>query len=152
MKYDQFGFSVAISNTAAFVGAYGPNNQAGTVYVYQQGPSGWRSKPATTLSDPDATSGDHFGDPLALSGTVAVIGRTGTDSSDGKAYIVDEGPLGWPSTPTVALADPEGMSPDAFGYAVAASGNEAIVGASGTYAGTNNNAGAVYICKASSRS
>ena len=151
VKYDQFGFSVAVSGKMAIVDAFGVKNQAGAVYVYQDGLSGWETKPTTTLADPEAKSYDHFGDPLALSGTVAVIGRTGTDSSNGKAYVIDEGRSGWPTKPTVTLADPKGMLSDAFGYAVAASGNDAIVGAYGTYAGTNNNAGAVYVFKAASK-
>jgi hypothetical protein len=124
-KFDQFGFSVAISTKTVFVGAIGPNKNAGAVYIYSGGSSGWSSKPTTTLPDPGATSYDQFGYTLALSGKVAVIGETG----ENEAYVFDEGSSGWRKTPTVTLTDPGMSSNDDFGNEVAASANDAVVGA-----------------------
>ena len=86
-SYDIFGFSVAISDTTAVVGAYGTNTEAGTAYIYVKDASGWPKKPTTALSDPAATAGDDFGSSVAVSGKTGVVGASGTNSAAGAAYI-----------------------------------------------------------------
>jgi len=129
MKYDQFGNAVAVSNTTAVVGAYAAHEQEGAAYVFLEGPSGWNGTPTTTLADPGATDYDNFGNAVALSGSVAVIGEIGVNSLDVKAYIFDKGPTGWPAKPTATLSDPAGSGDDAFGWGVASSTHDVAVGA-----------------------
>ena len=83
---DKFGWSVAVSGTTAVVGAGGTLGQ-GAAFIYTKGASGWPTTPTKTLSDPTATSGDKFGWSVAVSGTTAIVGAPGTNSSAGAAYI-----------------------------------------------------------------
>jgi hypothetical protein len=143
---DGFGVSVAkwgsgVGSTVV-VGADGANSSAGAAYIYVRG-SGWLTvtAPSATLADPAATSGDYFGFSVAVSGNTAVVGAWGTNSFAGAAYIYVKGTSGWPTKPTVTLADPATTSNDGFGFSVAVSGNTAVVGAPGT----NSSAGAAYV-------
>ena len=94
-----------------------------------------------TLSDPAATEGDQFGNPVAVSGETAVIGAHGTSGYGGAAYIYVKGASGWPTKPTATLSDPASTADDDFGSSVAVSGNIVVVGAYGT----KKWAGAAYI-------
>jgi hypothetical protein len=93
-----------------------------------------------TLSDPAATAGDQFGNPVAVSGETAVIGAHGTSGYGGATYIYVKGASGWPTKPTATLSDPAATADDLFGE-VAVSGKTAAVGAYGA----NSDAGAAYI-------
>ena len=130
---DDFGFSVAVAvtGTTVIVGAPGTTD-VGTAYIYVKGASGWPSTPTATLTDPAATSGDDFGFSVAvsrLSAMTAVIGAPGTSTNAGAAYIYVNGASGWPTTPTATLSDPAATSQDIFGFSVAISGKNAVVGA-----------------------
>ena len=85
-----------------------------------------------TLNDPAATSGDYFGDAVAVSGTTAVVGASSTNGADGEAYIYVKGASGWPTSPTTKLPDPAATSGDNFGVSVAVSGTTVVVGAPNT--------------------
>lgn len=133
---DDFGTAVAKSGVGpgatVIVGAAGyGNNSAGVAYLYVRGSHGWPTRPTTTLMDPAATSGDDFGDSVAVSGRTAVVGAPGLDNnSAGLVYIYVKGSSGWPTTPTVTLTDPVGgfPGPTGFGVSVAVSGDTTIVG------------------------
>jgi FG-GAP repeat len=138
---DDFSISaVSIDGATAVVGASG--NQ-GVAYIYVRGSHGWPTSPTVTLQDP-LKSGDIFGNSVSVSGSTIVVGAYGTNFGQGAAYIYEKGPHGWPTTPTVTLADPAATpgSVDLFGSSVGtANGNEVVVGA----LGTNSLAGAAYI-------
>jgi len=138
---DRFGDAVAVSGTTAIVGAYGANGDSGAAYIYVEGASGWRAKPTTTLSDPAATAGDHFGFSVAVSGTTAIVGAQGTNGDTGTAYVYVEGASGWPATPSGTLKDPGATVHDLFGWSVAVSGTTSTIGA----IGTNGDTGAAYV-------
>jgi hypothetical protein len=97
-----------------------------------------------TLSDPAAASGDQFGNPVAVSGNIVVIGAPGTSGYAGAAYIYVKCASGWPTTPTATLSDPAAKANDDFGSSVAVSGKTAVIGAYDT----NSEAGAAYMYKA----
>jgi hypothetical protein len=124
---DYFGLSVAISGTAAIVGASGTGGEAGAGYIYVKGASGWPNKPTVTLADPASTANDMFGSSVAMSGTTILVGAPGTGG--GVAYFYVKGPSGWPDKPTATLADPEAEPGDDFGISVAVYGKTAVVGA-----------------------
>jgi hypothetical protein len=84
---DFFGYSVEISGTVVVVGAELTSSTAGTAYIYAEGASSWPTTPTTTLSDPAASSGDFFGNSVAVSGKTAVVGAWGARSRAGAAYI-----------------------------------------------------------------
>ncbi len=85
-----------------------------------------------TLQDPGATAEDNFGSAVAVSGVTAVVGSDVADNLDGVAYVYVKGTTGWPTTPTVILANPS-PTPDAslFGTSVAVAGNTIVVGSYG---------------------
>jgi hypothetical protein len=129
---DLFGANAAVSGRTAVVGAPGPEDPGeGNAYIYDEGPGRWPATPTVSLHDPAATAGDGFGagaHGVDVSGNTVIVGAYGTDSGAGAAYLYVRGPGGWPTTPTVSLADPATTSGDNFGYSVSLSGHVAIVG------------------------
>ena len=60
---------------------------------------------------------------------VEAVSYTHLDLYKRQAYIYVNGGSGWPTTPTVTLADPAATAQDLFGSSVAVSGDTAMVGA-----------------------
>jgi hypothetical protein len=127
--HDYFGESVAVSNKTIVVGAPGTTTNAGAVYIYVNGTSGWPTTPTTVLTDPEATAGDDFGRSVAVSGKTIVVGGVDPSGAIGKAYIYTKGSSSWPSAPSFTITDPAPKTDDEFGASVAVSGRSAIVGA-----------------------
>jgi hypothetical protein len=122
-----FGYSVAVSGSSVFVGAPVTGGNEGITYVYVKGSSGWPTTPSVTLDDPLASVDDEFGYSVAVAGTTAFIGATGTNSDVGAVYVYSKGAAGWQATPAATLS---GSEPDGyFGSSVALSGSTAVVGA-----------------------
>lgn len=150
---DWFGFSVAISGTAAVVGAHydypGGVFQAGTAYVFDTTSGTLQA----TLNNPAPEDGDAFGNSVAISGSLALVGAWLDDpggwSNAGSAYVFDittgnlQATLSNP-TPTTSY--------DFFGCSVAISGNVALVGAYSDNPGGVNGAGTAYVFDASNGS
>ncbi len=129
---DLFGWSVAISGTAAIVGASRNDDNgedSGSAYVFVRPDGGWVDMTETAKLLPnDGAALDRFGFSVAISGTTAIVGAYGHDNNgtdSGSAYLFD--------TTTGAqiaklLAD-DGEVDDLFGWCVEISGTTAIVGA-----------------------
>jgi hypothetical protein len=115
-------------------------------YIYTQGQLGWSTSPTVTLT---GTDNSYFGESVAMSGDVAVVGAWGTGSRAGAAYIYEQTTSGWSSAPTIALT-PKGKPGDSFGFAVSASAGMVIIGAPGTHSGNPPGAGVVTIYDLSS--
>ncbi len=133
-SYDYFGYSVAISGETAVVGGRvtnPPSTGQGAAYIYTKTTAGWSTIPAATLPDPAVTANDYFGYSVTVSGTTAVVGASGTNSDQGKAYIYTKTTAGWSTTPAATLSDPAARIDDGFGNSVAVSGTEAVVGSAG---------------------
>jgi nucleoside-specific outer membrane channel protein Tsx len=81
---DFFGYSVAISGSAAVVGAQGKNSFTGAAYVFVRSGTIWSQKAKLTASD--GASGDSFGHSVAISRSTAVAGAYAHNSSAGAAY------------------------------------------------------------------
>jgi len=127
---DYFGYSAAVSGSVAVIGAPTFNGSGpGNAYIYVKGATGWPRHPTVTLPDPAAANGDAFGTSVAISGGAIIVGAPGTASTVGAAYLYTEGTAGWPTVPTVTLADPGQAAGDSFGRSVALAGTTAIVGA-----------------------
>ena len=94
----------------------------------------------------DGAEGDFFGYPVAISGTIALVGTSGDDdngSLSGSAYIFEQQQDGsWLETAKLLASD--GASDDLFGRSVAISGTTALIGA---YRDDDdrNNSGSAYI-------
>ena len=137
---DYFGYWVAVSGNIAVVGAYnktvGGNANQGAAYVFDiSNPAAPVQKAELTASDGAAS--DHFGNSVAVSGNIAVVGAT-NKSAVGAAYVFD---IANPSSPVQKAELSAGNSGDSFGNAVALYyGDTALVGAVGA-----DGVGAAYI-------
>lgn len=90
---DDFGFSVAISDTRVVVGAErddpGGVDGAGAAYVFEVATGAL----VATLNNPAPAANDDFGFSVAISGTRVVVGARGDDpggvANAGAAYVFD---------------------------------------------------------------
>ena len=132
---DAFGRSVAISGNYAIVSAWFEDDaggtQSGKAYIYNVTTGAL----VHTLDNPnayDTSTGDSFGQSVAISGNYAIVGASGEDDAggltSGKAYIFDVTTGALVNT----LDNPNAYSTsdsDNFGFRVAISDNYAIVSA-----------------------
>ena len=128
---DYFGYAVAASTTHIVVGAYADDDQgsdAGAVYVFD---ANNLSATPTKLAPSGLDANDKFGMAVAVSTDYLVVGAFGDDDQGdtaGAAYIYDVTNLS--ATPT-KLA-PSGLEAnDTFGYSVAVTNNNVVIGAYG---------------------
>jgi FG-GAP repeat len=149
---DEFGSTVAISGDTILVGAYGHTGggNVGAAYVFTRSGVTWT--PQQKLTPLDGASGDWFGCSVGVSGNTAVIGAYGHAVSGkgnpGAAYVFTRSGTTW--TQAAELWGQDGADNDWFGYAVAISGNTAVVGAWHKPNGAVLAAGAAYIFAGSS--
>ena len=144
-----FGGSVSISGKLAVVGAPSENadgyDYAGHAYVFNAS----TGKLLQNLTSPNAQEGGSFGNAVAFSGKLAVVGAPGENadgySSAGHAYVfsASTGKL------ITTLTSPNAQEDGYFGYAVAISGKFAIVGAFFETANGESYAGHAYVFSAS---
>ena len=128
---DQFGFSVAVSNTRIVVGATGKDttaSNAGAAYIFDI--DGNEIKKIQAFDPPgtsDAEAGDSFGRAVAVSDTRIVVGaylEDTTASQAGSAYIFD---IDGNELAKIQASDAEAN--DNFGISVAVSDTRIVVGA-----------------------
>lgn len=141
---DDFGVSVAVSGdgSTALIGALATpsGNNVGAAYLYTESNGAWPGNPTASFTDPLGTTGDSFGNSVALSnnGSTALIGADGTKGSEpccvGAAYAYIQSHGVWANTPAQSFANPEGATAQSeFGNSVALSsdGTTALIGAQG---------------------
>jgi hypothetical protein len=127
---DGFGIAVAVYGDTAIVGAYldnlpdGGGDDGGSAYVFVRSDGVWTEQ--AHLFAPDAAAGDLFGAAVALSGDTAAIGAPIDDSQTGAAWVFVRTGAGWAPQARLRASDREAF--DAFGNAVAISGDTVIVG------------------------
>jgi uncharacterized repeat protein (TIGR01451 family) len=179
---DEFGGAVAISGSTILVGAPGEASNAtgvngnqsdnsapnsGAAYVFTRSGTTWTQQAYLKASNSQA--GDFFGNAVALSGDTVVIGAPYESSSatgingnqsdnsalgSGAAYVFVRNGAIWSQQAYLKASNPNAN--DAFGRAVAISGDTAVVGADAESSGasgvngdqTNNDApgsGAAYV-------
>ena len=152
---DEFGFSVALFDETALIGAPGENEKgslAGAAYLFVRDADGqWVQQQKLTSND--GASGDEFGDSVALLGNAAFIGAPfaeslvgATEEHTGAVYVYgpeteSSGAL-WKETQKLTADD--GKSGDEFGGSVAATEMAIMIGAQ--YAVVNGSSrGASYV-------
>ncbi len=161
---DHFGYSVAISDNFAIVGAYWEDHnisgadslsKAGSAYIFARSADTWTLQQKIVASDRAAD--DLFGISVAISGNYAIIGAyqededaTGANTliNAGAAYIFYNNGSTWSQQQKLVAADRYVYR--YFGNSVAISGNYAIVGAEREEKDANGenpvtSAGAAYI-------
>jgi hypothetical protein len=122
---DEFGFSVAINNNIAVVGAAGNDdngNSSGSAYLFDA----TTGLQLTKLIAFDAAANDRFGWSVAIHGNRAIVGAY-ADDNVGSAYLYDV----TTHQHIAKLRATDAALSDVFGYSVAISGSRAIVGALG---------------------
>jgi hypothetical protein len=129
---DRFGFSVAIDDNIALIGAYRDDDKgssSGSAYVFYFNGSTWTQQAKLLASD--GAYEDYFGICVAVDSNTAIIGADGDDngSASGSAYIFRFNGSTWTQEAKVLASD--GAASDYFGLSVAIDGNTAIVGACG---------------------
>ncbi|MEL6986447.1 MAG: hypothetical protein AAGK97_01345 [Bacteroidota bacterium] len=126
---DEFGTTVAISNTKALVGAPnaddGVRSRAGYVAVYDR--LGVSFVEQEILTSTSTSSFAEFGLGLALLGERAFISTNRGISFNGEISIYEETGGNYQITET--LFNPANSSSDDFGYSIAISGTYLVVGA-----------------------
>ena len=126
---DEVGISVAVEGDTALVGAVFHEDR-GAAYVFVRSGASWSQQAELTAAD--ATQGDNFGNAVALSGNIAVIGAPNDSdlgAGSGSAYVFERSGTSWSQQAKLTATD--GASADLFGISVALSGTTAVVGAIG---------------------
>ncbi len=143
---DYFGLSVAISGSAAIVGAYGQDvngDRSGAAYLFEDRGTGWTQMAKLLPEDGDVL--DQFGTAVSISGNTAIVGAFGNDDHgdrSGSAYIFEDDGSGWQQI--AKLAPEDGQPRDYFGGSVSISGDTAIIGSRGSDEGSDDS-GSAYI-------
>ena len=145
---NMFGWSVAVSGDTVVIGAIHANSGGlvrGQAYVFSQNQSGTNNwGQVKILSASDKADRDYFGNSVAISGDIVVVGAHYTASGGtgrGQAYIFSRnqgGTNNWGEVKILSASDK--ADNDHFGYSVAVSDEIVIVGAyeaasGGTYRG-----------------
>ncbi len=146
---DRFGIAVAVSGDTALVGAdkarIGSQIYQGAAYVFTRGGVSWTQQAELTAGD--GAENDRFGSVLALSGNTALVGvpydQVGDHAMQGSAYIFVRSGTAWSQQAHLIAND--GAAADWFGYAVALSGDTALIGAVVDDIGAQTNQGSAYI-------
>jgi hypothetical protein len=103
------------------------------------------------LSDRPGGSGEQFGEAVAVSGRVLVVGTVNhiagsSGFEQGAAYVFTEPASGWAHAHQVAiLKAPRGQSEEEFGRSVAISGNTIVIGAPVREVGKHAHQGAAFV-------
>ncbi|WP_435640813.1 hypothetical protein [Micavibrio aeruginosavorus] len=132
---DNFGYSVAIDGNVAVVGAHmdesdggAGTSAAGRAYVF----NATTGALVTALNNPSPNTSDNFGNAVAISGNLVLVGAY-MDESDGGAGVSAAGRAYVFNATTGALVatlnNPSPTATDNFGNSVALDGTVAVVGA-----------------------
>ena len=121
---DQFGQSVAMSDTKIVVGAHRDDDPSGSgsVYVYNTDGTG-----EVKITPSDGAADDRFGWRVALSDTKVVVGAPYDDdagSLSGSVYVYNTDGTG-----EQKITASDHTASDQFGYSVAVQGDKIIAGA-----------------------
>lgn len=147
-EYDRFGRSVAISGDALIIGASEDDNEQGTnagaAYIFKyRGGQDWIPEQKLIAQDAASSGSDIFGESVAISGDVALIGAPGNDEmapNAGAVYIFEFDNVDtWKQT--YKLVSSDGSTEDQFGFSAAMRGGVAVIGA----IGDDSHTGSAYI-------
>lgn len=140
---DRFGFSVALSEDQALVGAPGATSSKGATYVFGSNIPSWGQR--AKLTDSEGGAGDNFGWSVALYENTALVGRLGNARPQkGGAAFVFAGPHSteglWKQQARLELDDGE------YFHSVALGHNTAVIGmANKTISGQSHQGAALVI-------
>jgi len=142
---DEFGRSVAISGNTALVGVplfdidVGFGN-VGKVYVFIRSGTIWTQQ--ALLNPPSVSVSALFGESVALSGDIAVVGSPGSGTG-GAAHVFSRSGVTWSFRQSLSRSD--AAAGDSFGVAAAFTGGTMIVGADRDDVDANTDQGSAYV-------
>jgi hypothetical protein len=129
---DNFGASVAISDTRVLVGT--DMGESGRTYVFTRTATSW--KQTAELKGPDTMAGYGFGGSVAISGTTAVVGSAQgrRPGGYGAAYVFTKSARGWKQVAELTGSSGAGAtSSNGSDSVVAISGETAVISYGGLY-------------------
>lgn len=141
---DEFGYSVAMTDSYALVGAHQADHRgsdSGAAYLYSRNADTWQYQ--QTLSAGDGKSLDNFGHALTVTDSLAVVSALlgdGVTADTGAVYVYRRNGSTWTEQQKI-IAD-DGEAGDEFGWVLKAQGDYLFVGAD-----EDDNTGSVYIFK-----
>jgi choice-of-anchor B domain-containing protein len=152
-EMDGFGTSIAVDGNLMAVGAPRTAENRGAVYVFERDRSGrWTER--ARLAAGGAAAGDRFGSTLAIAGDALLVGAPGLSQGTGAVIAFRRGANAGAWSEAGRLAGAGMTAGDAFGSAMARSGDAVIVGAPGPGGGlftqAQGRAGAAFIFRRAS--
>ena len=128
----RFGISVGVSGDTIVVGAESDqaSSTGGSAHVFVRPAGGWNGAltESAKLTVSGGTSGDGFGQSVAISADAIVVGAPGADALQGAAYVFVKPAGGWSGTltqPSAKLTASDATR-GVFGNLVAASGDTIV--------------------------
>jgi hypothetical protein len=139
---DQFGYSVSLDGNNALIGSVGYQFARGSVYAFSRPDGAWHQ--VQKIMPEASSSGDQFGNAIAMKGSTALVGAqaSATDQGKGRAFALSEASGEWNLPSELEQVVPGTL--DLFGTAVAFDGISFMVGAPGATVGENATQGEVY--------
>ena len=143
---DKFGNAVSISGDYVVIGALEDKEngiESGSAYIFKRNANeSWTQKAKLLASDGEDYG--RFGGSVSISGDDLIIGADGDNdqgANSGSAYIYKRNPdESW--TQKAKLLASDGTGDDRFGYSVAISGDDVVIGAC-----QNTGTGSAYVFK-----
>ena len=127
--FQRFGTAIALDDDTALIGAFRStidgNPTQGAVYVFTRDNGAWYEQ--SKLIADNGRAYDGFGESVALTGGIALIGAGGVGRNRGEAYLFMQSGDSWRQQHKVVM--PEEWAGGWFGYSVAIDHNAALIGA-----------------------
>lgn len=153
MTFGWFGGTVAFSGDVAVVAesSYNLSTEGGrgAVHVFTFANDTWTATQLVQSSDGANNDGAYFGNGLAASNDLVLVGAPGPDFSSNGEYV--QGAVyvfsnsGGTLAETTKLTASDGADGDQFGFSIAMSGNLAVIGAAAANIGSVAHQGAAYL-------
>ena len=125
---DRFGASAAIDGEYIAIGAPSDDNErgadAGTVYIFFREGESWSQQ--ARLVAQNGAQNDQFGNSVALSGDLVVLGSPAKNSERGAAFVFARSGTAWSEQSQLTASD--GVDGDRFGESVTIQGTTIAVG------------------------
>jgi autotransporter-associated beta strand protein len=148
---DFFGDKVSLSGSIGLLGARRDDietkSNQGSAYVFRSldTATGTITQNVKLIAS-DGAASDQFGISVSLSGSIGLVGASGTNPKQGSAYVFRSLDTATGAiTQNVKLTASDGAADDLFGISVSLSGRIGLVGASGDDIGTNLEQGSAYV-------
>jgi len=124
----KFGHSLSVDGNWLAAGEYQSDSGAsdsGSVNIFEWTGSAWTHR--QTLTAPTPSERAYFGQSVLVSGDLLIVGAPGTGQTSGVVYVYRRSGLAY--TWEATLNASTGSAGDAFGYSLAWSGSQLLIGA-----------------------